>query len=564
MTENRGLSTISYLALACMLCFLPACQAQPVYESPIVVQWDTTSITRADFEDMYFSFWQATEQPDSPELRQRVALEMLEQKLIANAGRVQQLEQHPGIQQRLRRDLKLFARTKYLEEEVKTDVPLPTDEEVEQAMQRQQKRYFVRQLFSLTKPGIDSLDQRLQDGEDFIELARTTLPDPTLAAAGGTLGWLAWGETDLPVEDVLFELNHGDVSPPVESLMGWHIFQVDSVEQTVLFGAPDPSLYEDTRARLYNRKLDMAAALHIRSFVWDHNLALDLSVARQMWYALAPMLPRETSQLAQALDFAAESPPEPIADQVVARVNGTPFYARQFFDALPNLPRGYLGPNLKQAIEIAIRDSLLAAESVRLGYHETHEVRGSVQRAETGYLFNRMMQLAVDSVQRAPADLEAFYEENKRLYIKHTETEVWEILLSHPDSANALAKRINEGLDFKEAARQYTQRDSVRERQGYLGFVRSDISPIGARAGTLLPGALFSPIETDAGYSIIQTGLRVPTYHDFETVRETVRQHYEQSLYTTAYARLLPKSYRPADVVLNTEALAAAFTEPSE
>ena len=117
-------------------------------------------------------YWQATHLPDSPELRQQVVRQLLEQRLIADAGRQRGLNAHPGIQQRLKRDINQFIRTKYVEEEVKNDVDQPTSAEIDQAIAWQKKRYFVRQLFSLTREGIDSLYSRLESGEDFVELAK--------------------------------------------------------------------------------------------------------------------------------------------------------------------------------------------------------------------------------------------------------------------------------------------------------------------------------------------------------------------------------------------------------
>ena len=534
-------------------------KAQPFPWEQVVATWGDHSITLADFKQSYFHYWQSTEQPDSPELRTQVAREMLEQRIIADQGRTMEIDRWPAIQKRLDRDVGLFTRTKYVEEVIRPRIKEPTDEEIERAVSMQQQRYYVRQLFSLTKEGIDSLDTRLSAGEDFIELASTTLPDPNLARNGGALGWLAWGDTDLPVEDVLYDMDHGDTSDPVQSLMGWHIFRVDSLEQTYQFGQPDQKTIDDTRAQLFNRRFDYEAAIHIRELVWAHDLAMDVRILRGLWQSLAPLLPNQADQLPPILDQLAETPPIDIANEVVAYVDGNPFYARQFFDALPNLPRGYLGPNLKQAVEIAIRDSLLTDMGKEKNYHFSDDVLSKAKRAEDTYIFTAMMQMATDSVRNTSSDLQAFYEQNQRYYIKHTETEVWEILLANPDSALALTKAIHARLDFKQMARENTLRDSVRASDGYLGFVKSTAGPVGERAATLLPGALYGPIENEDGYSVIQTGIKVPVYYSLEEILPRVRQDYEQALFANAYQMLLPGDYNPKEVIVETGLLQNAF-----
>ena len=172
-----------------------------------------------------------------------------------------------------------------------------------------------------------------------------------------------------------------------------------------------------------------------------------------------------------------------------------------------------------------------------------------------------MMQMKLDTLRSKQQDLEAFYMQNRSRYLKHIETEVWEVLVNSPDSARALALRIDAGLDFFEAARQYTLRDSVREKNGYLGFIRSDENAIGEKASTLLPGALFAPVKTEDGYSIIRPGVRVPIYSTFAEVKDQVARDYEQALYTNAYLELLPAGYNPNEVTYNTTLLSRAFSQ---
>ena len=226
---------------------------------------------------------------------------------------------------------------------------------------------------------------------------------------------------------------------------------------------------------------------------------------------------------------------------------------------LPNLPRGYIGPNLKQALEIAIRDSLLSEEGMRLGYGEHNDVLRQTRRAENSYLFNALIQAAADTAEYTETDLEAFYKKYRNQYIQRVETEVWEILMSNPDSARALVKRIDGGLPFMLAAQTYTERDSVRDQNGYLGFVRSDSGPIGARASALPTGGLYGPILTEDGASIIRTGVRIPIYHPYEAIKTRVQQDANQAFYLELYQSLLPPEYHAEDVVVDAEVLSEAF-----
>jgi peptidyl-prolyl cis-trans isomerase SurA len=68
--------------------------------------------------------------------------------------------------------------------------------------------------------------QRLKTGEDFGAVARELSKGPS-APEGGDLGWLRRGTIDKPLEDAAFALNPGQLSQPVRSGPGLHVFKVE-------------------------------------------------------------------------------------------------------------------------------------------------------------------------------------------------------------------------------------------------------------------------------------------------------------------------------------------------
>ncbi|MBP6096790.1 MAG: peptidylprolyl isomerase [Methyloversatilis sp.] len=69
------------------------------------------------------------------------------------------------------------------------------------------------------------LKERIVNGGDFAELARTNSQDMS-AAKGGELGWLYPGDTVPEFERVMDALKPGETSDPVQSPFGWHLIQV--------------------------------------------------------------------------------------------------------------------------------------------------------------------------------------------------------------------------------------------------------------------------------------------------------------------------------------------------
>jgi peptidyl-prolyl cis-trans isomerase SurA len=84
---------------------------------------------------------------------------------------------------------------------------------------------------------INTVYDRVQNGEDFAALAKSFSEDPGSALNGGDLGWVDPASLVPAFRDVMNETAQGVVSKPFKSQYGWHILEVlgrratDSTEQ---------------------------------------------------------------------------------------------------------------------------------------------------------------------------------------------------------------------------------------------------------------------------------------------------------------------------------------------
>ena len=78
------------------------------------------------------------------------------------------------------------------------------------------------------KKKIEAAIKRIQDGEDFAEVARST-SDDTSSTRGGELGCVTKGMMVKPFEDAAFALEAGKVSGIVETEYGFHVIKVDQI-----------------------------------------------------------------------------------------------------------------------------------------------------------------------------------------------------------------------------------------------------------------------------------------------------------------------------------------------
>jgi len=108
---------------------------------------------------------------------------------------------------------------------------------------------------------IEKLHHRLQNGEDFAELARSNSDDPVSAIDGGDLDWVSPGQMVPEFEEAMLATKLGKISDPFRSSFGWHILEVlDARQQDI--GA----LVQANQARqlIYRRKFEEELVLWLQ------------------------------------------------------------------------------------------------------------------------------------------------------------------------------------------------------------------------------------------------------------------------------------------------------------
>ena len=79
-----------------------------------------------------------------------------------------------------------------------------------------------------------SVQERLNAGESFADLAREISDDSGSAGQGGDLGFAGRGAFVAEFEDQLFNMDVGEISEPVETMYGLHIIKLDEIQSVDL------------------------------------------------------------------------------------------------------------------------------------------------------------------------------------------------------------------------------------------------------------------------------------------------------------------------------------------
>lgn len=95
---------------------------------------------------------------------------------------------------------------------------------------------------------------KLQAGDDFVDLAKKYSIDDTSSASGGELGFFGKGEMVKEFEDAAYSLHVGEISEPVKSQYGYHIIKVTNKKEAKEANFND--MKEEIRSAILDSKLE--------------------------------------------------------------------------------------------------------------------------------------------------------------------------------------------------------------------------------------------------------------------------------------------------------------------
>ncbi|MDR2163896.1 MAG: peptidylprolyl isomerase [Clostridiales Family XIII bacterium] len=140
--------------------------------------------------------------------------------------------------------VKSYIETQYYQElfyeKVKTDDPV-TDDEAKAYYDEHKNEFITPASIGLShilvgdkehkdadRTSIEAIMKRVENGEDFAELAKRYSSDTGSAVSGGALGVVPKGMMVAPFEEAGFKLKKGEISGIVESDFGFHIIKADT------------------------------------------------------------------------------------------------------------------------------------------------------------------------------------------------------------------------------------------------------------------------------------------------------------------------------------------------
>ncbi len=245
-----------FLALLLLIC---GCRKKPE-EKGIVARFNGEPITLEEFNKALSPYSPSRE--EIPALKRRVLDQLIEKRLkLQEARRLGLRVTDEELNQRIRETMGSYPKSEFItflnkeettfeewKEKIRKDIlieklitsqvylPIKVNEkeitayyQEHQDQFREPKKFRIRQILVESQAEAEEILKALGKGEGFEELARKRSLSPD-KERGGDMGYFSKEEMLAEWEEAVGKLSPGEVSYPVESPYGWHIFKLEEIK----------------------------------------------------------------------------------------------------------------------------------------------------------------------------------------------------------------------------------------------------------------------------------------------------------------------------------------------
>ena len=364
-----------------------------------------------------------------------------------------------------------------------------SEEDVEDFYAKTEVALSISLMETQDRASAAELLQRVEQGEDFGELAQqhSTHPSRTF---GGSIPYVRRGEIDSALEGVAFALQEpGELTPIVQTSSGFAFVRLEERTinlnrppreviipqiRSILSGRHEDELREEVEERVQQRGRMKVDATHLTRDALLATSAADAVVAESAGETLNLGGLREMLNL----DAVRNAPPDEVAVAAEGIVDDWAF---------------------DKALRLEIEESGLLRDPEVNALTESYRETAILTKLYESYVYA--------DIDIAEEDLREYYETHKDTeYTQPAEVQLAYIVVETKEEALELLGRVEAGQDFADLAKAHSIDPTSAAHGGRIGWTRPGqlIETVEERALVLSPGEMDGPIETELGHFLVK------------------------------------------------------------
>ncbi|RPI70018.1 MAG: hypothetical protein EHM47_12875, partial [Ignavibacteriales bacterium] len=406
--------------------------------------------------------------------------------------------------------------------EIKSKVSY-SPEDISEGLERIKNILKVKFLYSENKKELEDIYLHLKSGSSFDSILTSRIESSDQEAPRE----VTFGTMEKEFEDSLYELNPGEFTSVLESEDGYYILYLSDIEGNL--DLKDQNMVLEDVKRIIETRLEYEHYLdYYRKFFSKHRVTADKEIFENLVEIFVSTFQKKYSPendnissakavineyylngievtLAynllnpeiQSKNFIKLKDRSILPDHFLNKLSHDGFYVR-------DISEESIRASLSSYIRKFIEDELLTMEGMDKGLDNSPDVKKYIDMWRDSYLSKMLMVSMFDSIKISEEEAYSVYKMNDWQQTVEL-VNVAEVLTDSLETVEIILNELSKGKDIGLLAKQYTKRDSVRERGGEFGyFPVTENGEIGRAAFNMEVGDVYGPIKLDEGYSVFR------------------------------------------------------------
>ncbi len=410
----------------------------------------------------------------------------------------------------------MFVRDALYNIEIKSKINV-SEPELLEGMKKHFTTLKVDAIYSKDSSEIISYYKALKKGASFDSLQLATgVMVPTVD--------VNFGDMKENIENEIYKLKIGEITPPVVTSSGWVIFKLkDRIKKSYTKEDVNSSMKKvDEMIRDRKEK-------HLFQKYYDKFFkSMHITTNGDLFWSLADKITaiakkkRASGAVADSQDVKIDAKDilsierqfgSDTLKMVFIRFTKNPFSLRRFlryfiFEGFTTreTDEKIIAAKLNYRVRRTIEQELLAREGYKRGLENLPQVENQIAMWKSNYLANMLKDKLLDSVKVNDDEVYNYYEKlNKEKDTGQEEVNILEVLTDSLDVVEKVLNDLDNGADFRQLASIHTKRTWTKNKGGEFGyFPVNRYGDIGKIAAKMKVGDVYGPLKTPEGYSVFK------------------------------------------------------------
>lgn len=523
-------------------------------EDRVVAQVGNYKIYESEFKDR-FDF---TAHPKllSKSDKEAAKLEFLKQliaeKLLALDAEKKGLNNEKEFKDILKPLENIFVRDELYKNEIRDKVKYATSD-IKDGIEKIKKKLALEFIYSDKRNELDIIFQELNKGASF---------DSILALraefqAQNSIRLITFGDMDKKIEDEVYKLKPGEYTSVLNSEDGFYILKLISAADNQDL-KDNANTLEDVK-RIVETRIEREKYLKFyHDFFSKYKVTADKRIFEKLIKIFVPKFADKYADKnlvdGEKKYYLRGGEIKSVIDQLDNESVKSKFIhfekksenVEYFLNALSQdgffvqfIDEKSIRSSLSSYIRKFIEDELLTLEGIKKSLQNNKDVKKNIDMWRDYYLSQVQMTAILDSINVSDDELYSIYQKNNWEEVSPQKVNIIEVLTDKLENVEIVLRKLSEGEDIRSLARQYTVRDSLKNKGGEFGFFPvTENGELGKIASQMKIGEIYGPIKLEEGYSIFQLiGKKTDTTSTYLRNFDEVKQEIKMKLILSRFEK---------------------------